>query len=151
MQRRDTAIGTRRVLGALALLELAACSPLGDETDTTSASVSARHQQDNLPASAPTGGLLPGTTTWVVPGTPNGLVVNQSWFSVAGLPDGNVYMGACDHTTNSALYRLNPNHDMVRYLGAARSASEAVNNWLPGETAEKFHVRPLWYRGRVML
>jgi hypothetical protein len=152
MQRRDIAIGTGRVLGALALLELGACTAPAQDNDTatTAASVS-RNKQSDLPSAAPTAGLLPGTTTWIVPATPNGLQPIQSWFSVAGLPDGNVYMSACDHTTNSALYRLNPADDMLRYIGDARAASEAANNWLPGETAEKFHVRPLWYRGRAYL
>ena len=102
-------MGTGRVLGALALLELGACTAPAQDSDTatTAASVS-RNKQSDLPSAAPTAGLLPGTTTWIVPATPNGLQPIQSWFSVAGLPDGNVYMSACDHTTNSALYRLNP-------------------------------------------
>src|SRR4029077_6566146 len=113
MQRRHNAIGTRHVLGALALFELAACSPLADDTDaTTSAAVSRRDRNSDLPSAAPTAGMLPGTTTWIVPTTPNGLLTDQSWFSVAGAPDGNMYMGACDHLTNSALYKLNPSDDM---------------------------------------
>jgi hypothetical protein len=111
---------------------------------------------DGTPASAPdphtsvgTPGLVEGTTTWVVPTSPNGLNSDQSWFSIAGAPDGNVYLAACDHISNSALFRLTPKTDELGFLGDARSASEAANNWLPGETAEKFHVRPLWFRNRV--
>jgi hypothetical protein len=151
MQRRHHGIGTRHVLGALALFELAACNPLADDTESTTSAVSRRDRNSDVPSAAPTAGMLPGTTTWIVPTTPNGLLTDQSWFSVAGAPDGNMYMGACDHLTNSALYKLNPSDDMLRYAGDARAASEAANNWLPGETAQKFHVRPLWYRGRLLL
>ena len=90
MQRRDIAIGTGRILGALALFDLAAaCNPVGadDNTASSSEAVSWRKQSD-LPAAAPSAGLLPGTTTWIVPATPNGLQPIQSWFSVSGLPDG---------------------------------------------------------------
>ena len=41
-------------------------------------------------------GAMPGVTTWNVPMTPNALNSDQSWFSVAGLPDGKVYIGAVD-------------------------------------------------------
>jgi hypothetical protein len=94
-------------------------------------------------------GQLDGVTTWSVPVAPNHFVSTQSWFSVSGLPDGNVYVATSDHTTNSALFKLNPKTDVMDYVGDARSASEAANNWLPNETAEKFHVRPLWYQNRV--
>lgn len=100
-------------------------------------------------ASSGVTGKIDGTKVWIVPPTPNGLHPNQSWFSVRGAPDGAVYTTACDKATNSALYRLDPWTDMLRYVGDARSASENVGNWLPSETAEKFHVAPLWYQGRV--
>jgi hypothetical protein len=54
-----------------------------------------------------------------------------------------------DHVTNSALYRLKAGSDTFAYVGDARSASQAANNWLPGESAEKFHTRPTWYRGKI--
>jgi len=151
MQLRPMIMGTTRVLSALALFELAACNTLPEDTDATASNIFGRDRNSDLPKAEPSPGLLPGTTTWVVPTTPNGLLTDQSWFSVAGAPDGNIYMGACDHLTNSALYRLNPSDDMLRYLGDARASSEAANNWLPGETAQKFHVRPLWYQGRVFV
>jgi hypothetical protein len=151
MQLRPMIVSTSRVLGALALFEIAACNALPEETDSTASDISSRDRHSDLPTATPTPGLLPGTTTWVVPSSPNGLLTDQSWFSVAGAPDGNVYMGACDHLTNSALYKLNTSDDMLRYVGDARAASEAAHNWLPGETAQKFHVRPLWYRGRMLL
>jgi hypothetical protein len=54
-----------------------------------------------------------------------------------------------DHLTNAALYRLSWREGTLRYVGDARSASEAVANWQPGETAQKFHTRPLWHRGKI--
>jgi hypothetical protein len=54
-----------------------------------------------------------------------------------------------DHKTNAALYRLRAGTELLEYVGDARSASESANNWKPGETAEKFHTRPLWHGGRV--
>lgn len=98
-----------------------------------------------------TPGQLAGTTSWVFPDTPNGLQPNQSWFSVAGSPNGTLYASACDHETNSALYRLRPGSNTLELIGDARSASERADNWLPEETAEKFHVRPLWHDGRVYI
>lgn len=84
-----------------------------------------------------------------MPATPNGLVPRQAWLSVASTPAGDIYLAGSDHKTNSALYRLRAGEDQLSYVGDARAASEAVHNWLPGETAEKFHVRPLFFRGRV--
>lgn len=94
-------------------------------------------------------GLIEGTSVWLVPDTPNGLRPSSSWFSISGSPDGTIYAAACDHTTNAALYALRPRSNTLRLIGDARSASEAADNWLPDETAEKFHVRPLWYQDRV--
>jgi len=54
-----------------------------------------------------------------------------------------------DHVSNAALYRFRPVTSSLEYVGDARSASEAANNWLPGETAQKFHTRPLWHNGNV--
>jgi hypothetical protein len=54
-----------------------------------------------------------------------------------------------DHITNSAVYRLRSQEGTLQFVGDARSASEAVQNWMPGETAQKFHTRPLWHQGKV--
>ena len=150
----STRIIERRVALACFALLLGACGAEGNgpesyETDTAplNATSAANHPDPFTTPGSP--GLVNGTTSWVVPTSPNGLNSDQSWFSVGSAPDGNIYMSACDHLTNSALFRLTPNDDILGYLGDARSASEAANNWLPGETAEKFHVRPMWYRGRV--
>ena len=56
-----------------------------------------------------------------------------------------------DHATNAALYRLKWRVGKLRFVGDARSASEAVKNWRPGETAQKFHTRPLWHRGKIFV
>ena len=54
-----------------------------------------------------------------------------------------------DHATNSALYCTKAGDGILRLLGDARSASQAAANWRPGETAQKFHTRPLWHQGRI--
>jgi hypothetical protein len=92
-------------------------------------------------------GAVDGLWYWRVPGTPNALRPNQSWSGAGVTPDGGVYLGGMDHATNAALYRLR--HGRLRYVGDARAASESAGNWLAGESAEKFHTRPTWYRGRV--
>jgi hypothetical protein len=87
--------------------------------------------------------------SWILPSTENGLEPTQCWFSIACAPDGGMYIGASDHKTNSALYRIDTKTEELICVGDAKSASEAVNNWLPTETAEKFHVRPIYYKGRI--
>jgi hypothetical protein len=96
-------------------------------------------------------GGIPGVMSWTVPPTSNGLNPSQSWLSIAASPDGDIYLTGCDHRTNSALYRLRRSDGRLVCVGDARTASEAANNWLPGETAEKFHVRPVFHRGRLYL
>ncbi len=96
-------------------------------------------------------GKVPGVTSWIVPPTPNGLIPNQSWLSIGSSPDGQIYITGSDHKTNAALYRLGRQEAGLVYAGDARAASEAAANWLPGETAQKVHVRPLYYRGRLYL
>jgi hypothetical protein len=88
---------------------------------------------------------------WTVPATPSGLVPTQSWLSIAASPEGDIFITGCDHKTNAALYRLSQKDQELRYVGDARSASEAVGNWRPGETAEKIHVRPIFLRGQLYL
>lgn len=96
---------------------------------------------------AATRGQLDGVWFWTMPTTPNGLVPTQSWSGAAPAPEGDVYVAGMDHSTNSALYRLHG--DSLSYLGDAKSASAAAENWRAGETAQKFHVRPIWHNGRV--
>jgi hypothetical protein len=94
-------------------------------------------------------GRLDGTWHWVLPDTPNGLTPTQSWHATSSSPAGDIYVAGMDHETNSALYHVDPVLGTLRYVGDARSASEAARNWKSGETAEKFHTRPLWHRGKM--
>ena len=73
----------------------------------------------------------------------------EAWFSVSATPKGDIYVGGSDHRTNSALYRLSARREKLEYIGDAKSASEAAKNWLVGETAQKIHVRPLYFRCRL--
>jgi outer membrane protein assembly factor BamB len=93
--------------------------------------------------------VRPGVTQWTLPATPNGLIPTESWHATGSTPAGDIYVGGMDHATNSALYRINQSDGRLSYVGDARSASEEAANWRPGETAQKFHTRPLWHQGRV--
>ena len=94
-------------------------------------------------------GAIDGVWSWRVPDTSNGLHPTQSWHATGSAPDGSIYVAGMDHVTNAALYRIDTKVGTLRYVGDARSASEAAQNWLPGETAQKFHTRPLWHRGKI--
>jgi hypothetical protein len=96
-----------------------------------------------------TPGALDGVWLWTLPDTPNGLRPSQSWHATGSSPNGDLYVAGMDHRTNAALYRLDWSKGELRLVGDARSASEAVGNWKPGETAQKFHTRPLWHRGKI--
>jgi hypothetical protein len=88
---------------------------------------------------------------WRVPATPSGMVPSQCWLSIGAYLDGDIFITGCDHKTDSALYRLSQEDQQLRCVGDARTASEAAKNWMPGETAEKFHVRPIYFRGKLFL
>jgi hypothetical protein len=105
------------------------------------------HSSDPKPESHARKGMTDGIWYWTLPNTPNGLRPVQSWSGAGSTPDGQIFVAGEDHTTNSALYRLRD--QVLRYVGDARSASEAANNWEPGEVAEKFHTRPTWVDHRV--
>ena len=94
-------------------------------------------------------GKIDGAWHWRLPNAPGGLKPTQSWHATGSAPDGDIYVGGMDHATNAALYRLDTRANTLRYVGDAQSASEAAGNWLPGETAQKFHTRPLWLNGKV--
>jgi outer membrane protein assembly factor BamB len=94
-------------------------------------------------------GRRDGVWSWRLPDTPNGLRPTQSWHAIGSSPAGDIYVSGMDHATNSALYRIDAATGRLRYLGDARAASEAAGNWRPGETAEKFHTRPLWLDGKI--
>jgi hypothetical protein len=94
-------------------------------------------------------GLLNGVKSWVLPNAPSATRPDQAWHSVGSAPDGDIYISGHDHATNSMLYRLNQKDDTLRYVGDARAASQAVNNWNTGETCQKFHTRPVYFNGKV--
>lgn len=94
-------------------------------------------------------GALDGIWNWVLPNSPNGLRPAQSWHATGSSPDGDIYVAGMDHVTNAALYRLRSQSGRLEFIGDAQSSSEAARNWHPGETAQKFHTRPLWHNGRV--
>ena len=105
------------------------------------------HSSDHKPESHARKGKTDGIWYWTLPNTPNGLTPVQSWSGAGSTPNGEIFVAGQDHKTNSALYRLR--HQVLRYVGDARSASEAANNWEPGEVAEKFHTHPTWVDDRV--
>ncbi|MBN2545121.1 MAG: hypothetical protein JXB50_04940 [Spirochaetes bacterium] len=96
-------------------------------------------------------GNYPGVKTWLMPITPNGLRCTHNNYSIGGSPNGDIYASGSDYATNSALYKLDHRTDILWYVGDAKSASERAGNWLPGETVEKFHCRPIYYKGRIYL
>lgn len=96
-------------------------------------------------------GGLDGSWYWVLPDTPNGLRPLQNWLSTGSASNGDIYITASDHATNSALYRMRTGTDVFAYVGDAKEASLAAGNWAPDETAEKFHVRPTWHGGQLYL
>jgi hypothetical protein len=68
---------------------------------------------------------------WQLPDTSNGIKPTQSWHATGSASDGSIYISGMDHVTNAAFYRLEPLKGTLRYVGDARSASEAVGNWAP--------------------
>ena len=94
-------------------------------------------------------GNLDGVKVWQLPTAPNGDRPDQCWLAVGSDTEGDIYISGHDHVSNSMLYRLHQSDGVLRWVGDAETASLRVDNWLPGETAEKFHTRPLDYDGRV--
>lgn len=109
------------------------------------------------PAEAPTEvpsvsfreGEVPGVRVWQLPDAPGGDKPDQSWLAVGSDPDGRIFISGHDHQQNSMLYRLDPETGYLTWVGDARTASTAADNWEPGETAEKFHTRPTYHDGRM--
>jgi sugar lactone lactonase YvrE len=92
---------------------------------------------------------LDGFEEMLLPATPSGFMPDQSYYAIGSDDQGDMYVAASDHLTNSVLYRCSPSAGQCRFVGDARSASEAVGYWNAGETAEKFHTRPTWFQGRM--
>ena len=94
-------------------------------------------------------GNVNGVSVWQLPNAPNGDRPDQCWLAVGSDIEGDIYISGHDHINNSMLYRLHQSDDVVRWVGDAETSSKAVGNWQPGESAEKFHTRPLEHDGRV--
>lgn len=92
---------------------------------------------------------IKGVNVWQLPDAPSGSSPDQSWLAIGSDAQGDIYISGHDHHSNSMLYRLFQYDQTLRWVGDARTASQAANNWLPGETAEKFHTRPIDHGGRV--
>ncbi|MDA8943821.1 hypothetical protein N9I32_00475 [Porticoccaceae bacterium] len=103
----------------------------------------------SVPYDTPSPGLLDGTSIWQLPNSPDGDRPDQCWLAVGSDADGEIYISGHDHSQNSMMYRLFQEDQTLRYIGDARTASQAVNNWQNGETAEKFHTRPIHHNGQV--
>jgi hypothetical protein len=102
-----------------------------------------------VPYDTPSQGLLDGASIWQLPNSPDGDRPDQCWLAVGSDADGEIYISGHDHSQNSMMYRLFQEDQTLRYIGDARTASQAVNNWENGETAEKFHTRPIHHNGQV--
>lgn len=102
-----------------------------------------------IPADQARQGNTDGVRVWQLPNAPNGDRPDQCWLAVGSHPNGDIYISGHDHVNNSMLYRLHQSDGIVRWVGDAETASRKVNNWLPGESAEKFHTRPIAHDGRV--
>ena len=96
-------------------------------------------------------GKIAGVNIWQLPNSPDGDRPDQCWLAVGSDANGEIYISGHDHQTNSMLYRMYQSDNTVRWIGDARTASEAANNWDNGETAEKFHTRPIHHDGQVYL
>ena len=94
-------------------------------------------------------GKIPGVNIWQLPNSPDGDRPDQCWLAVGSDASGEIYISGHDHQTNSMLYRMYQSDNTVRWIGDARTASEAADNWENGETAEKFHTRPIHHDGQV--
>jgi hypothetical protein len=102
-----------------------------------------------VPYDTPRQGLIDGASIWQLPNSPDGDRPDQCWLAVGSDTDGEIYISGHDHSQNSMMYRLFQEDQTLRYIGDARTASQAVNNWENGETAEKFHTRPIHHNGQV--
>jgi hypothetical protein len=101
------------------------------------------------PKTGASNGKMDGVKSWTLPNAPSGTRPDQAWHSVGSAPDGDIYISGHDHASNSMLYRLSQKDDTLRWVGDARTASQAANNWQNGETCQKFHVRPTYLNGKV--
>lgn len=94
-------------------------------------------------------GDVDGVHIWQLPDAPNGSKPDQCWLAVGSDPDGNIYISGHDHDKNSILYKLSQNEGSLKWIGDAKEASQKAGNWKFGETAQKFHTRPIYHEGKV--
>lgn len=89
----------------------------------------------SVPSDEPRAGNIDGVTVWQLPNSPNGDRPDQCWLAVGSDVNGEIYILGHDHINNSMLYRMYQEDNVLRWVGDARTASEAADNWLPRETA----------------
>ena len=118
---------------------------IGGISDTFSVTTS----NTEIPFDVGQAGNIDGVKVWQLPDAPNGDKPDQSWLAVGSDNSGEIYISGHDHISNSMLYRLHQADGVLRYIGDARTASEAADNWEFNETAEKFHTRPTYHNGQV--
>lgn len=141
--------------GQVLSLQQTTSSQLATKTDTLltvdgiSDSFSVTTSAIAIPDDQVRNGNMTGVKVWQLPNAPNGDRPDQCWLAVGSDSDGEIYISGHDHINNSMLYRLHQLDNVVRWVGDAETSSQAVGNWLPGESAEKFHTRPLHHKDRV--
>ena len=106
-------------------------------------------EEITVPYGSARDGNIDGVHIWQMPDAPDGSRPDQSWLAVGSDAEGEIYISGHDHQTNAMLYRMYQHDDTLRWVGDAKSASEAANNWQTNETAEKFHTRPIHHNGTV--
>lgn len=102
-----------------------------------------------MPYARERAGKIDGVTVWQLPNAPGGERPDQCWLAVGSDAEGDIYISGHDHISNSMLYRMHQSDNTLRWVGDARTASQTANNWQVGESAEKFHTRPIAHNGRV--
>jgi hypothetical protein len=124
----------------------------GADTDTAGDNNSSDNQQPEVitvPYDSARAGSIDGVNIWQMPDAPDGSRPDQSWLAVGSDANGEIYISGHDHQTNSMLYRMYQHDNTLRWVGDAKTASEAANNWQTNESAEKFHTRPIDHNGTV--
>ncbi len=119
------------------------------ETETEPETETTEPEVITVPYDSARDGNIDGVHIWQMPDAPDGSRPDQSWLAVGSDVEGEIYISGHDHQTNSMLYRMYQHDDTLRWVGDAKSASEAANNWQAGESAEKFHTRPVHHNGTV--
>ncbi|KPL20752.1 MAG: hypothetical protein AMS23_10425 [Bacteroides sp. SM1_62] len=73
---------------------------------------------------------------------------HSCWSGIGASSKGNIYIGASNHYQSStgtgehgnvAIYKWDPVNEEMTLLGDLKSVSEAVNNWMTGESQHKVH------------